>query len=354
MLISRAMQLSDFYYNLPEELIAQYPPKVRGDSRLMVVNGAAGKVDHLHFKNFVDLLNRDDLLVFNDTRVIPARLFGAKATGGRVEIMLERVLDEKTVLVKIRASKSPKPGQRLILEEQLEAEVKGREGEFFELKIFADSVLDAFQQYGHIPLPPYIKREDQKEDAERYQTVFAKNPGAVAAPTAGLHFNDAFFDDLDKKRINYVYITLHVGAGTFQPVRSQNLDSHTLHSEYMDVPAAVVDRINLSRKRGGRIIAIGTTVVRSLEAAAAEGNQLKPFSGDSQLFLKPGSRFNVVDAMVTNFHLPQSTLLMLVSAFAGLELTLEAYSQAVEQQYRFFSYGDAMFVLPNRAEWELK
>ena len=350
LLPSRAMRLSDFTYDLPESLIAQYPPALRGDSRLMLLNGAAGRVDHLHFSNLIDLLNEDDLLVFNDTRVIPARLFGVKESGGKVEVMLERILDAQTVLAKVRASKSPGAGVKLRLEGALDAEVRGRDGEFFILRFDVASVADALAQYGHMPLPPYIRREEEAADPERYQTVFARHSGAVAAPTAGLHFTDAFFAEATARGIAHTFVTLHVGSGTFQPVRTENLDEHVMHSEYLQVSEDTVDRINATRARGGRVIAIGTTVVRSLETAAQSGTLL-PFAGESQLFLRPGSQFHVVDAMVTNFHLPQSTLLMLVCAFAGYHMTLKAYQEAVQEHYRFFSYGDAMFVLPDRSTW---
>lgn len=344
------MQLTDFNYELPDCLVAQHPPQKRGDSRLMVLNGAGGKVDHLHFSGLIDLLNPDDLLIFNNTRVIPARLFGQKASGGKIEMMLERVLSERTVLAKIRASKSPKADTQLIFEGELRAEVQGRQDEFFILEFDVESVLSALEQYGHMPLPPYVQREDTELDHSRYQTVFAKNQGAVAAPTAGLHFTDEFFTALSQRQIAHEFVTLHVGAGTFQPVRTKNLDDHVMHAEYLEVDQSVVDKVINTKKNGGRVIAIGTTVVRSLETAAADG-ELKAFSGESRLFLKPGGIFNVVDAMVTNFHLPQSTLLMLVSAFAGYGMTLKAYREAVEQEYRFFSYGDAMFVLPDRSCW---
>ncbi|MDO6459409.1 tRNA preQ1(34) S-adenosylmethionine ribosyltransferase-isomerase QueA [Granulosicoccaceae sp. 1_MG-2023] len=344
------MRLSDFTYDLPESLIAQYPPAKRGDSRLMVLNGAAGRVDHLHFSNLPDLLNDDDLLVFNDTRVIPARLFGRKESGGKVEVMLERILDAQTVLAKLRASKSPGAGVRLRLEEALDAEVLGRDGEFFILRFEVANVADALVEYGHMPLPPYIRRAEEAEDPQRYQTVFARHAGAVAAPTAGLHFTDEFFAELARRGIEHSFVTLHVGSGTFQPVRTENLDEHEMHSEYLQVPADTVAKIEATRARGGRVIAVGTTVVRSLETAAQSGT-LQAFAGESRLFLRPGSPFRVVDAMVTNFHLPQSTLLMLVCAFAGHAMTLKAYNEAVEASYRFFSYGDAMFVLPDRSTW---
>ncbi len=344
------MRLTDFSYELPDALIAQKPPAMRGDSRLMVLNGAAGKVDHLHFSNLIDLLNEDDLLVFNDTRVIPARLFGRKQSGGKVEVLLERVLNDRQVLASVRASKSPKPGSLLILEGGLHAEVLSRQDDFFLLGFEQEDLFTALEKFGHMPLPPYIKRQDADEDRSRYQTVFARHRGAVAAPTAGLHFTDAFFHQLKQRGIAHRFVTLHVGSGTFQPVRTENLDEHRMHAEFLRVSPETVDSIEATRAIGGRIIAVGTTVVRSLETAALAG-RLKPFSGESRLFLKPGDRFHVVDAMVTNFHLPRSTLLMLVCAFAGHAMTMSAYRQAIEERYRFFSYGDAMLVLPDRSTW---
>ncbi|MCW8972756.1 MAG: tRNA preQ1(34) S-adenosylmethionine ribosyltransferase-isomerase QueA, partial [Gammaproteobacteria bacterium] len=290
-----------------------------------------------------------DLLVFNDTRVIPARLFGRKESGGAVEVLVERITGEQTVLAHLRASKSPRPGSWLTLEEGIAVEVSGRDGALFALR-FPAPVLELLKQYGRMPLPPYIEREAGESDAERYQTVYARKEGAVAAPTAGLHFDEAMLAHLDEMGVESAYVTLHVGAGTFQPVRVDDIREHHMHSEYIEVPQAVVDAVAATRARGGRVVAVGTTVVRSLESAArANGGELAVYSGETDIFIYPGYQFRVIDALVTNFHLPESTLLMLVSAFAGYEQTMAAYRHAVEQRYRFFSYGDAMFLLPQKS-----
>ncbi len=338
----RAMRTADFDFHLPEELIAQYPLEQRSASRLLHVS--ADRLDDLQFRDIVDLIKPDDLLVFNNTRVIPARLHGQKASGGKVEVLVERVIDEHRLLAHVRASKSPKPGALLMLEGELEATMLEREGDLFKLE-FSDTrpVLELLETYGHMPLPPYIDRADESSDQERYQTVYAEHPGAVAAPTAGLHFDDALLQAIREQGTRFAYVTLHVGAGTFQPVRVDNVKDHKMHAEQISVDASVVEQIQQTRARGGRVIAVGTTSVRSLESAAMAG-ELAPFEGDSEIFIYPGYEFRVVDAMITNFHLPQSTLLMLVSAFAGQQTIREAYQHAVEQRYRFFSYGDAMFL----------
>lgn len=345
------MLLSDFDYDLPEALIAQAPLAERVASRMLLVDPRQQDLGDRQFTDFIDLVDPADLLVFNDTRVIPARLFGRKSTGGKVEVMVERVLDDKRLLAHLRASKAPKAGAELILENEIECRMLGREQDLFVLSQEQGAWLELLERYGHMPLPPYIQRSDESSDRERYQTVFARNPGAVAAPTAGLHFDTAMLEALQQKGVASARLTLHVGAGTFQPVRGDDIDSHVMHPERIEVTQPVIDSIAQTRARGGRVIAIGTTVVRSLETAAAEG-QLGVFAGDSRLFIKPGYRFRVVDAMLTNFHLPKSTLLMLVSAFAGSGLMRRAYAHSVEQQYRFFSYGDAMFIA-NRAGQEL-
>ncbi len=342
MVNSRAMRTSDFDFHLPEELIAQYPLQQRTASRLLHVQGE--QCYDRQFVDVVELISPNDLLVFNNTEVIPARLHGRKESGGKVEVLVERILDNHHVLAHVRASKSPKMNSRLILEEQIQACMLGREGDLFKLRFDGEaSVLDLLGEHGHMPLPPYIERADDSNDQARYQTVYAKHPGAVAAPTAGLHFDQGLLDSLADKGVQFAYVTLHVGAGTFQPVRVDNIEDHHMHEEYIDVDAAVVEAIQQTKQRGGRVIAVGTTSVRSLESAAMQG-ELKEFHGDSQIFIYPGYEFKVVDAMVTNFHLPQSTLLMLVSAFAGYENIMRAYKHAVEQKYRFFSYGDAMFL----------
>jgi len=337
------MQLSDFDYHLPEQLIAQAPLAERSASRLLVVDPPADQFTDRRYSDLPGLLKSGDLLVFNDTRVIPARLFGHKQSGGRIEVLVERLLDDETLLAHIRASKAPKPGTRLVLENQVECVMQAREGDLFILRQDNKPWLELLEQYGHVPLPPYIQRADADADRERYQTVYATNPGAVAAPTAGLHFDDSLLDTLRRQGVGSARITLHVGAGTFQPIRGEDIDSHVMHAERFEVSAAVVDAIAQTRQQGGRVIAVGTTVVRSLETAAATG-KLLPMQGESRLFIKPGYRFKVVDSMLTNFHLPKSTLLMLVSAFAGTGLIRRAYAHAIAQQYRFFSYGDAMFI----------
>jgi len=336
------MQTSDFDYFLPEKLIAQFPLEQRTASRLLHVK--ENELTDRYFTDLIDLLNKGDLLIFNNTKVIPARLHGKKETGGKVEVLIERVIDEHNVLAHVRASKSPKQGSILILESAIKAEMTGRQGELFKLKFNSDqSVLSLLDQYGHMPLPPYIARDDEVTDQQRYQTVYAKEPGAVAAPTAGLHFDDVILQQLKDKGVNFSYVTLHVGAGTFQPVRCDNILDHKMHSEYIEVSQQVVEQINKTKQQGGRVVAVGTTAVRSIESAASEG-ELKSFSGDTDIFIYPGYKFKVIDALITNFHLPQSTLLMLVSALAGYDNMMTAYAHAVEKEYRFFSYGDAMFI----------
>ncbi|MDH5648702.1 MAG: tRNA preQ1(34) S-adenosylmethionine ribosyltransferase-isomerase QueA [Gammaproteobacteria bacterium] len=342
------MRKSDFYYDLPESLIAQRPAEPRSASRLLCLNGGNGEIEDRQFRDLPQLLKAGDLLVFNDTRVIPARLFGKKQTGGNIEVVIERFLPEQHTLAMVRASKSPKPGQRLILENTLVAEVIGRRGDLFELKFETDSLMVALDEVGHIPLPPYIERMDEAFDRERYQTVFAQTPGAAAAPTAGLHFDATILAALRDKGINTAFITLHVGAGTFQPMRVESLVDHTMHSEVIQVNAQVCQQIANTRARGGQIVAVGTTVVRALETAADKDGKVSPFEGETSIFIYPGYRFKTIDALITNFHLPESTLLMLVCAFAGKDNVLNAYGHAVEKQYRFFSYGDAMFILPKK------
>ncbi len=343
------MKCSDFDYSLPEALIAQYPAAERTASRLLCLDGDRGTLADRHFAELPGLLRAGDLLVLNDTRVIPARLYGRKDTGGRIEVLLERLLDKQRVLAHVRASKSPKTGSRLHFSETVEAEVRGRTADLFELR-FTDSMDSArtvkaiLDELGHMPLPPYIKRQDEQDfDRERYQTVYARREGAVAAPTAGLHFSTLMLDKLKQRGVESTCVTLHVGAGTFQPVRVENIEEHRMHVEWLDVSETVCRQVQKTRAHGGRVIAVGTTSVRSLETAALAG-ELSPFSGDTDIFIRPGFDFNVVDALITNFHLPESTLLMLVSAFAGYENIMRAYRHAVEERYRFFSYGDAMFL----------
>ena len=340
------MLRSDFHYELPDELIARHPAARRSDSRLLHLDGRDGALADLRFSDLPRLLRRGDLLVFNDTRVVPARLRGHKATGGKVELLLERVVGGGKALVQLRASKPPAVGSRLQLPGAA-ATVLGREDDFWLLDFGADPAA-VFEAHGEMPLPPYLKREAEEFDRERYQTVYARVPGAVAAPTAGLHFDAATLEACRDAGVEQARVTLHVGAGTFQPVRVDDLREHRMHAELVEVPAAACEAVAACRARGGRVVAVGTTSVRALEAAAQEG-VLRPFTGDTRLFITPGFRFRVVDAMITNFHLPESTLLMLVCAFAGHGHVLGAYRHAVAARYRFFSYGDAMFVDPDPA-----
>ena len=337
------VKLSDFDYELPPELIAQFPPAVRGASRLLQMDGG-GALHDRHFTDLPSLLEAGDLLVMNDTRVIKARLTGHKESGGQIEVLVERVLDSTRVLAQVRASKSPRAGARLLLVGDTVAEVRGRAGEFFELEFRdCDDVFALLERAGSLPLPPYIAHVADAGDATRYQTVYAKTPGAVAAPTAGLHFDDAMLATLRALGVNLAWLTLHVGAGTFQPVRVENLAEHTMHAEWYSLPQSTVDAIAAARAAGRRVIAVGTTSLRALESAAADG-ELKAGSAETQLFILPGYAFRVVDRLITNFHLPRSTLLMLVSAFAGGDNIRRAYRHAVAARYRFFSYGDAMLL----------
>jgi len=338
------MQTGDFDYELPEELIASQPLAQRSASRMLELDPSTGAVTDRRFSDLVGCLNGDDLLVLNDTRVIPARLYGRRHTGGRVQLLVERIEGHHEVLAHVGANRTPKPGTEFILEGDVTAQVIQREGELFRLRFNTDNaVLDLLEQCGHMPLPPYIDRDDQPSDRERYQTVFAREAGAVAAPTAGLHFDEALLEQLGGAGVGMARITLHVGAGTFAPVRVANPLEHDMHSERLRVTSEVCERIKATRARGGRVVAVGTTVVRALEAAAAHGEP-EPFEGETAIFIVPGYRFRAVDALITNFHLPGSTLIMLVSAFAGREHVLQAYQHAVEQRYRFYSYGDAMFI----------
>lgn len=334
------LTLDDFDYQLPTECIAQAPLDERSASRLLVMAGAA--LEDRQFIDLPDFLAPGDLLVMNDTRVLHARLFGQKATGGQVEVLVERVTADDEALAQVRASKSLKPGGRLRLEDAFDAEVIGREGEFYRLH-FPDNAIELIERHGRLPLPPYIERAAANADEERYQTVFARERGSVAAPTAGLHFDATLLERLRDKGIGIAHVTLHVGAGTFQPVRVHDLSEHRMHREHYHVPQATADAIAATQKRGGRIVAVGTTTLRTLESAAAEGS-LKVGAGETALFITPGFNFRVVDVLITNFHLPKSTLLMLVSAFGGLEAIRAAYRHAIDSGYRFFSYGDAMLI----------
>jgi S-adenosylmethionine:tRNA ribosyltransferase-isomerase len=340
------LKKSDFHYVLPPELIAQEPLPERSASRLLVVPTGEGFEDR-HVRDLPELLQPGDLLVFNDTRVIPARLFGHKAdSGGRVEILIERLLPGNEARAQVGASKAPKPGGRIALDAGGEAEVVARDGEFYHLRFHVDDALESWLLHaGRLPLPPYIRREPGADDAERYQTVFARTIGAVAAPTAGLHFDDALLDALRARGVGFGHVTLHVGAGTFQPVRVDDVREHRMHAEWLNVGAGLVEQVRRTRADGGRVIAVGTTVVRALESALVDG-ELRPFAGETRIFIFPGYRLRSVDALLTNFHLPESTLLMLVSAFAGKARILAAYEHAIRERYRFFSYGDAMLLFP--------
>jgi len=357
------MKTSDFEFEVPEELIAQHPPAERAASRLLVLDGADGSVAHRRMAELPSLLSPGDLLVVNDTRVIPARLHATKATGGAAEVLVERIEEDGRVLAHVRASRTPKRGLRLVLhrgralepgEAGLAVKVNGRRGELFELAFpggSADAVLGVLDRLGHVPLPPYIRRDDEAEDRERYQTVFAREPGAVAAPTAGLHFDTALLKRLAAAGIERAAVTLHVGAGTFQPVRTERVEAHRMHRERYHVGEAVADAVRRCRARGGRVVAVGTTALRALESAARDGCDGVPAAGggETDLFIHPGYRLRCVDALVTNFHLPGSTLLLLVSALAGRDRVLAAYREAVAERYRFFSYGDAMLIWPDPA-----
>ena len=345
------MKKSDFHYELPEALIAQAPLAERSASRLLLVPPGDDALSDLGVRDLPSLLQPGDLLVFNDTRVIPARLFGTKATGGRVEFLIERLLPGNEARAQLGFSKPPKPGSRIALDAGGEVEVLGREDSFWHLRFHVGESLEQWLQHaGRLPLPPYIQREPGADDAERYQTVFAREIGAVAAPTAGLHFDDALLDALRERGVQFGHVTLHVGAGTFQPIRVEDIRDHRMHSEWLNVGAELVQQVRRTRAAGGRIIAVGTTVLRALESATstneAGDGELHPFAGETNIFIFPGYRIRSIDALLTNFHLPESTLLMLVSAFAGKERVFAAYAHAVREKYRFFSYGDAMLLFP--------
>lgn len=339
------MRTDEFDFALPERLIAQHPPEQRGASRLLYAHD--GVLEDCRFAELLGLVRPDDVLVLNDTRVIKARLFGSKESGGKVEVLVERVLNEHEALAQVRSSHAPRAGAHLFLAEDLLVEVLGREGEFFHLRFVSDEpVLDLLERYGQLPLPPYITHAADAEDEQRYQTVFARQAGAVAAPTAGLHFDETMLQALRDKGVRLAYITLHVGAGTFQPVRAEHVHEHIMHSERYEISQATVAAIAQARAAGGRVIAVGTTSLRALESAGLNG-ELQAGSGETKIFITPGYRFRVVDVLLTNFHLPKSTLLMLVCAFGGMKKMLAAYRHAVEKEYRFFSYGDAMLIEKN-------
>ncbi|CAB9540048.1 S-adenosylmethionine:tRNA ribosyltransferase-isomerase (EC [Bathymodiolus brooksi thiotrophic gill symbiont] len=334
------MQLKAFDFNLPTELIAQNPPKNRTDSRLLI--GQSSIID-AQFNQIADFIQSGDLLVMNNTKVIPARLFGAKATGGKVEIMIERLLDENQALAMIRASRAPQMGSKITLENGETATVLNKQGSFYTLEFATDSLLTLLENVGHIPLPPYIERTDNQQDLDRYQTVYAQKDGAVAAPTAGLHFDDKLLIKLKNKGINHAFVTLHVGAGTFVPVKTDNIKDHTMHSEIFEINQSTVDKINQTKANGGRIIAIGTTTVRVLESSLKNGKLIAQ-QGETNIFIYPGYQFQIIDSLITNFHLPKSSLLMLVSALIGHTKMMDIYQHAIKERYRFFSYGDAMLL----------
>ncbi len=343
----RAMKVEEFDYALPPELIAQYPVEPRTGSRLLHLDGGTGAIEDAQFSDLPRYLPPGDLLVVNDTRVIKARLTGHKESGGKVEVLIERLCDERHALVSIRASHAPKAGSRMTLADAVTATVLGREGEFYRLRLEDErSMLELLEHFGSVPLPPYIQRPAEAVDQSRYQTVYAKDPGAVAAPTAGLHFDEAMLNALRQAGVAMAAVTLHVGAGTFQPVRVENIADHRMHRERYEVPPSTAAAIAETRKRGGRVTAVGTTTLRALEAAASGElkEELKAGSGETDIFITPGHRFRIVDRLLTNFHLPRSTLLMLVSAFGGVEHVRAAYRHAVQARYRFFSYGDAMLI----------
>ncbi len=332
--------LSDFDFELPEELIAQFPLPERSASRLLLVDEK--KIADSRFYHLIDNLSEGDLLVFNNTRVLKARFFGSKASGGKIEILIERILDNRKALAKIRASKSPKANSIIRIDDELDVTVTGRDGEFFILQ-FSSDIFKILEAHGHLPLPPYIERAADSFDEKRYQTVFASELGAVAAPTAGLHFDDELMEELRKKGVRFAYLTLHVGAGTFQPVRSENLSEHQMHTEWYTIPEETVEAVKTAQQGKHKVIGVGTTSLRALESASQTG-VLKAGSNETSLFITPGYQFQTVDHLITNFHLPKSTLLMLVSAFAGFNLIRKAYAHAINEKYRFFSYGDAMLL----------
>jgi S-adenosylmethionine:tRNA ribosyltransferase-isomerase len=341
---AKTLRVDAFDFHLPDALIARYPLAERSASRLLQLNGQTGAIADYIFRDIAQFIGPGDLLVVNNSRVIPARLFGEKATGGKVELLIERVTGQQTALAHIRASKAPKAGSIILLETGIPITVTGREHELFTVELPGPApLIEVLEQIGHMPLPPYMARADEKSDRERYQTVYAEPKGSVAAPTAGLHFDEALLQTLREKGVQFAHVTLHVGAGTFQPVRTEFVQEHNMHYEYIEVPQATVEKIQQTKAAGRRVIGVGTTSVRSLETAARSGT-LKPYSGETNIFIYPGFQFNVVDAMVTNFHLPKSSLIMLVSAFAGREHILQAYQHAIDKQYRFYSYGDAMFI----------
>ena len=337
------MNKSDFHFELPKELIAQHPSKQRTGSRLLTLNKHTGETLDLKFPDIIKFLNSEDLLVFNNTKVIPARLYGKKITGGKVEVFIERLLNDNSAIAMFKSSKAIKLGTPVYFDQQTILPT-AKKGMFYLIDTQQDaSLTELMDKFGHMPLPPYIQRKDELEDKSRYQTVYAKEKGAVAAPTAGLHFDEELLQQIKDKGINTAYVTLHVGAGTFQPVKTDSINDHVMHKEWLHVSQKVVDLVKQTKASGNKVIAVGTTAVRCLETASQSG-EIRPYTGDTNIFIYPGYRFKVVDSLLTNFHLPESTLIMLVSAKCGRENTLNAYKHAVIEKYRFFSYGDAMFI----------
>lgn len=338
------MKKIDFYYDLPDHLIAKKPLADRSASRLLCLDRNTARITDRQFSDWPGLIHENDLIVFNDTKVIPARLFGSKVSGGRVEVLIERILTDQCAIAHVKASKSPKPGSLITFSGGHSCEILGRMDGLYQIKFNTElDLVQLLEQIGHVPLPPYLHREDDEQDQVRYQTVFARKPGAVAAPTAGLHFDQSMLAQLKEQGVATAFVTLHVGSGTFQPVRVEELSEHKMHKEFFSVPEATVNAVYEAKSRGGRVIAVGTTVCRALESASLSGG-LKSICGDTDLFITEGFSFETVDALLTNFHLPESTLLMLVAAFAGYHPVMKAYRHAIEQNYRFFSYGDAMFL----------
>lgn len=339
------MRLTDFDFNLPPELVAQFPLPKRSASRLLCLDKKTGAIAHHNFKDLPNLITPKDLLVFNNTKVIPARLFATKPTGGKAEILVERILENNKLLAQIKTSKPLKTSARLILTNDTWFEVTGRQDDFFELVLYSPNLLNIIlEQFGQIPLPPYITHQPTTIDNDRYQTIYAKHVGAVAAPTAGLHFDEELMANLTRKKIQTAFLTLHVGAGTFQPIRTEKIEDHKMHKEYVDVPEAICEQIRNTKKNGGRVIAVGTTSARSLETACQSG-EIKPYRGDTDIFIYPGYKFRCIDALITNFHLPKTSLLLLICALAGYKNVIHAYQEAIQQRYRFFSYGDGMLIV---------
>jgi S-adenosylmethionine:tRNA ribosyltransferase-isomerase len=338
------MKLADFYYELPNESIARFPLSKRSASRLLCLDGTTQRIVHGQFTDITNLLEEGDLLIFNDTKVIPARLFGHRPTGGKVEVLVERILDQHRILAQVRASKSPRVGEELLFEPHT-LKVLAKNNQFYELQCntLEQTIFAVIESIGQIPLPPYLHRSPDKDDLERYQTVYAMHKGSVAAPTAGLHFDEELLQQCRAKKIAMAYLTLHIGAGTFSPVRVEKIVDHKMHAEYLEVSPELCELVNKTKSQGKRVIAVGTTTLRALETASQSG-KLSAYSGDTNIFIYPGYQFQCVDALITNFHLPASTLLMLVCAFGGYETVMHAYREAVKRNYRFYSYGDAMFI----------